>query len=644
MHNAAGILIVDQDRIIRDVNPSLCRMLRFQPEDLLGQSVELIHFTQETYERFRGKFLEALRSNESVQTEYQFRRQDGLTLWARILGARITLPNGLPGVLWSMVDTSDLHEAQEKLSYQALHDVLTGLPNRRSLDLTILNTMNQAVPQSHSLALVLMDLDNFKPVNDTFGHDVGDEVLKCIAKRLSSLLRSSDFVARMGGDEFVLLIDQTHQFSDLEAVLNKIEAVVSAPIALSNGRTVHVGLSAGVALYPQHSADNPDILLRLADQALYQSKQNKQQRTQFWAVHGEPMDRQLNAVQLALKTQSLVLFYQPIIEVATGKPVAVEALARLKNNHGELIMPDKFLGQLHSQDLLELTSQVMTQAARDVVALDQMGVCIDISINLPPELISDQTMPALHALVASSPIAPSRIIFELLEGRALQEPEQALLHLIALREQGVRLALDDMGIAYSSLQRMRDLPLDKVKLDKTFAHNLVHQPKEINIVRSVQKLAYNSKVDLIVEGIETPELLDVARVMRIPFVQGFEVGRPMPFSELAAFLAQERPLPDKNEPTTLLGVYAALFAHHDLVHKIIQKTPHLIKPEGLCTSDNCAIHHALIRLNITDKDHPIHQAHRALHHALHHALVDKSDKHAITQAREALEDAILDAC
>lgn len=640
-HNAAGILIVDQNRVIYDVNPSLCAMLMFRAEDLLGQSVALIHFSQETYDRFQGKFQEALKSNHSVHTEYQFRRQDGTTLWAKILGARINLSNGAPGVLWSMVDTSDLHDAQEKLGYQALHDALTGLPNRRSMDLAINQMMAQATRDEHSLALMLMDLDNFKPVNDTWGHEIGDEVLIRIAERLKAVLRRSDFVARMGGDEFVFLVNQVHEVCELALIFSKIETAVSAPIVLSNGQIVRVGLSAGVALFPQHNSDNPDILLRLADQALYASKEYKQQRTCFWAMHGSPVTVQLNAAQKALGAEGLVVCYQPIVEVATGQTHAVEALARLQSSDGRLLMPEQFLPQLNTQDLFELTRQVLAQALADLSRLDRAGIEMDVSINLHPRIIKDAYIPALQQQIANSPIAPTRLTFEILEGGSFDEQQHALAHLIALRAQGVQLALDDLGSAYSSLQRMRDLPVNKIKLDQSFVRNLARQPNEINFVRSIQKLAFSTGLTLIVEGVETAELLDVLSVMRVPFIQGFAVGKPMPLDELILFLNSAQRRLNTHEPTTLLGVYAALFSHHELVHKVIRRNPHLINTAALCTGDACPIHHALIHMNITDADHPIHRAHHALHQAFHLALEDRAEARAIDKARIVLENAIL---
>lgn len=641
VHNAAGILIVDQNRVIYDVNPSLCTMLMFRADDLLGQSVALIHFSQETYDRFQGKFQEALGSNHSVHTEYQFRRQDGSTLWAKILGARITLSDDAPGVLWSMVDTSDLHDVQEKLSYQALHDALTGLPNRRSMDLAINQMMAQATRDEHSLALMLMDLDSFKPVNDTWGHEIGDEVLIRIAARLKLVLRRSDFVARMGGDEFVFLVNQIHDVCELELIFSKIETAVSAPIELSNGQIVRVGLSAGVALFPQHNSDNPDILLRLADQALYASKEYKQQRTRFWAMHGSPVNVQLNTAQKALGAEGLVVCYQPIVEVETGQTRAVEALARLQNSDGRLLMPEQFLPQLNTQDLFELTRQVLAQALVDLSRLDRAGIEIEVSINLHPRVIVDAYIPALQQQIASSPIAPTRITFEILEGGSFDEQQHALAHLIALRAQGVQLSLDDVGSAYSSLQRMRDLPVNKIKLDQSFVRNLARQPNEINFVRSIQKLAFSTGLTLIVEGVETAELLDVLSVMRVPFIQGFAVGKPMPLDELILFLNSTQHRLNTHEPTTLLGVYAALFSHHELVHKVIWRNPHLINTAALCTSDACPIHHALIHMNITDRNHPIHRAHHALHQAFHQALEDQAESHAIDKAKIALENAIL---
>lgn len=642
-HNAAGILIVDRHRMIIDANPALCRMMGYPAGELIGQSAARIHFDEQTFETFRTEFSHAL-THGSIETEYQFRRQNGSTLWARILGAGIALADGSPGVLWSIIDTSDLHFAQQKLGYQALHDPLTGLPNRRSFERALALAIAEAAHQERLLAVVLLDLDNFKPINDQYGHEVGDLVLTTIADRLRDALRRSDFVARLGGDEFVLLLGGCQYFEEINPILSKLETAIRVPLRLPNGVNIGIELSAGIALYPQHESGNAEVLLRYADQAMYLNKQQKQRRAHCWSQYGVPVALKENPAQQQLNTGALELWYQPIFANASQQIVGVEALARLVAPDGSLWKPEQFLPALDTTDFLLLTQQVLTRALADLNRLDQLGHRLWVSVNLHPLSVTADGIAILQRCIAGGGIAPERITLEILEGSHFDEQTQALQQLQAIKSLGVQLALDDIGTAYSSLQRMKDLPLDKVKLDQSFVRGIAQRPQDMHFIRSIHKLAFNLGIELVVEGVETEMIRDAIFVMGVPLVQGYGLARPMPFLALCEWLTPTTTSPAPRiprQPSTLLGLYAAQFNHHEMVAKMLRSNAHLLNPNTVGDAECCPIHHALHALNLAADD-PLFALHEAIHTGFVRCLSQQEHWKAAEDRQFAFEQAILD--
>ncbi|WP_407276025.1 putative bifunctional diguanylate cyclase/phosphodiesterase [Halothiobacillus sp. DCM-1] len=639
-HNAAGILIVDRHRMIIDANPALCRMMGYTSAELIGHSAARIHFNEHSFDAFRVQFSQAL-AHGSIESEYQFRRRDGNALWARILGAGIALADGSPGVLWSIIDTSDLHTAQQKLGYQALHDPLTDLPNRRSFERALELAMAEAAHRERLLAVVLLDLDNFKPINDQFGHEAGDLVLTTTAERLRNSLRQSDFVARLGGDEFVLLLGGCQQFAEIEPLLRKLDTVIRAPITLAHGQLVSVELSAGIALYPRHESSNADALLRFADQAMYQSKQYKLRRARCWALYDEPLPLKENPAQRQLNAGALTLWYQPIFANASQRVVGIEALVRLQAPDGSLWLPDQFIPALDTADLLQLTRQVLARALADLHHLDALGHSLWVSVNLHPHSVTPEGIALLKAGIDAGGIAPERITLEILESSHFDEQQQTVRLFQALRALGIRLALDDIGTAYSSLQRMRDLPIDKVKLDQSFVRGITQRPQDMHFIRSIHKLAFNLGIELIVEGVETEIIRDAVRIMGVPMIQGFGLAAPMPLPALCEWLDHTVAEPPAHrQPTSLLGLYAAQFNHHEMVAKMLRSNAHLLNPQTAGDACCCPIHQALLSLKLPPDD-PLFALHNDIHAGFARCLSQQEHWQAAEDRQLMFEQAIL---
>ncbi|MGC9258100.1 sensor domain-containing diguanylate cyclase [Desulfurella sp.] len=284
-NNAAGILIVDKNRIIVDANPSISKTLLYERAELVGRSASIIHKDQESFELFERHFRKLFeKPNENITIEYNFKRKDSSIVWAEVTGSLIELPSG-PGIIWSAIDTTELYKTRQQLKFQAFHDTLTGLANRRYLELELPKAIERANRNNNILAACMIDLDDFKSINDTFSHEAGDIVLKNIAKRLTQTLRKSDFVVRLGGDEFVILLESIKNTSHLKKIFAKIKKAVCDPIEIKPNTFVKVGLSMGVYLYSKKSPTLPDNIMRYIDIAMYESKKQKTKREDFWVIY-----------------------------------------------------------------------------------------------------------------------------------------------------------------------------------------------------------------------------------------------------------------------------------------------------------------------------------------------------------------------
>ncbi|MDR7927137.1 EAL domain-containing protein [Acidithiobacillus thiooxidans] len=549
------------------------------------------------------------------------------------------------GIMSISRDITEQKEAEERIKQMVFYDDLTPLPNRRFLEIQMEQAMARAERLDRLLAVCMLDLDNFKPVNDTYGHAAGDEVLVALGKRLPEALRKSDFVARLGGDEFVLLLEHLNNLDDLANIMKKIEDTISAPIPLSSGKSAQVGASMGVAIYPFVDADAGDKLLRLADQALYESKENKADRERSWVLFGEEIHKaQRNPAQQLLDAGGLEVWYQPILDSRTRRVVGIEALARLRDTDGTLWMPEKFLPQLQDVDLFDLSKKVLTQALADMPTVDAQDCRLWVSVNLDPVSVSEACITCLREMIAQESVDPSRISLEILEGSNFLEQQAALEHLLEMKALGVHLALDDIGSAYSSLLRLKDLPIGEIKLDQGFIRILEDRPQDLHFVGAIQELAAGLGVDLVVEGVETEDILDAVTVMGAYLLQGYAIAKPMPLAELQTFLG--RTLPHQQHPNSLLGLYAKQLVHHNALKKAILQDPKLVDYMTLVDATSCSVHADIQRL-VADGDGLLDKLHQEYHRAiavmdaLLIASPDSDDWSEVERAREALEQAII---
>ncbi|MEJ5209929.1 MAG: EAL domain-containing protein [Burkholderiales bacterium] len=425
------------------------------------------------------------------------------------------------------------------LARQALYDPLTGLANRCLLQNRLQTEIAHAHRHGFSFGVVLLDLDRFKEVNDTLGHEVGDELLREVARRLTETVRGEDTVARLGGDEYVLLL---HGLTERSAatVAKKILAALDAPF-LWQGNRIDLGASLGIALYPDH-AEDASSLIRCADIAMYAAKRSGRGWTLF-----APDQSRMNRGDLsfkgelrdALRNDELVLHYQPKIEHRTGRVVGLEALVRWNHRTKGFLGPDQFVPLAEQAGLIgALTEWVLEQALRDLARLHRQGHRLHVAVNLSARSLHDLGLPAaIEALLARTGMAPEHLMVEITESAVMASPEDSLAILTELDRMGVKLAIDDFGTGYSSLAYLKRLPVDELKIDKSFVLDMERNESDAVIVRSTIDLAHNLGLTVTAEGVENARVWELLGRLGCDRSQGYHMARPMPLEALNQWLA-----------------------------------------------------------------------------------------------------------
>jgi diguanylate cyclase (GGDEF)-like protein len=452
---------------------------------------------------------------------------------------------------------SALRAEREAQSQIARHDALTLLPNRRAFEEALPAAIAEMRRTGSAIGIGMLDLDGFKPINDRFGHAAGDHVLRCLATRLRRTLRERDFIARLGGDEFALIIHDLPNVRALEQLCDRLHAALVAPIELETGETITMAASFGITLYPEDPSE-ADTLVRHADIALYTAKYAKATRNQFWTLYSGLNNPNADTLRHSalIAAQQLEFHYQPVIAMHNGAAVAIEALARLRDGQ-TLLSPAAFLNTLTITDRLNLFEAALTHGLACLRRLDAAGHVLDLSINLDAEVLGNTPITTiLTASLAESGVAPRRIIIEILESHEFADLPSARHHLNALRAVGVKIALDDLGVEFTTLRRVQRLPVDFVKIDKSFLAEILTEPNDLLLLANFLTMSTMLSLQVCVEGVETPDMLDALRIMGVPLAQGFGIARPMAEPALLAWLGQPRPRPIKGPPQTWLGAFA----------------------------------------------------------------------------------------
>ncbi|MGC8500017.1 MAG: sensor domain-containing phosphodiesterase [Leptospirillia bacterium] len=610
-----GVSITDPSGDVLFVNEAFTAITGYSFSEMAGKNCRILQ-GRETDSSTVAAIREAIRAGAPIQCQIRNYKKDGSPFWNMLSISPVHDDAGrVVEFVGVQRDVSEVVEISRLLEHEALHDRLTGLPNRRSLDQAFERAFGRSKRYKWPLAVVMIDLDGFKPVNDTFGHEAGDRLLVAIGERLSRVLRKTDFLARLGGDEFVLLVENYAGSDEFLEVLRRVEEAATGEFRLPGGESLHVGISLGVAIdsreRPETPPVSPDALLRLADLALYESKAHKADREVPWVVYGEGVRIRKNEAQRLLADGALEVFYQPILSVATQAVVGVEALARLKAADGKMLLPEEFLGDLSSGDLFELSRQVIERVLGAMPRLLEVAPDLWVSVNIDPGSVTEKGVEVLRRMLEGAKVSPSRLFFEILEAREFGETKDALELLHQLKGLCVRLAMDDVGSAYSSLLRLKELPVDKVKLDQGFILTIESNPRDLHFVGAVQELVSRMGLSLVVEGVESESILDAMEAMGIDLLQGYAISVPLPFEGILTFL-QGFPREHHPYPRTLFGLYAISLSLHGRMSRSVRQSPSLFDPRLLSEVLNCPVEDALERVGI-DRDSEIESRHEDYH-------------------------------
>jgi diguanylate cyclase (GGDEF)-like protein len=474
----------------------------------------------------------------SLRGEVRWVRLTGETEWAG------TTPVRLVG---AMQDITEQRRREHMLQRLARHDDLTGLPNRKLFRENLELALRSADANGTNMALMLIDVDDFKTTNDTFGHDNGDRLLQEFARRLKLCFRIEDTIARIGGDEFAVVLPDSPQVEGLDRIANRIRVEMAGGFDV-DGETVEMSASLGIALYPDHAA-SPTELLRQADIALYNSKGAGRGVHCFYShAMGEQLalrHRTLTAIRGAIVAREIMPFYQPIVRASDYQPVGLEALVRWVRQEDQVVPPALFMAALTDPLLGTVIGEIMlTAVANQIAAWQEEG-------NGGPRLgqcgVRPDRLARLRAGAAQSAgaynVPPHLVSVEITEDVILSQDRHALVGALnALSAAGIKIDFDDFGTGYASLTHLKEYPVDRIKLDRSFISQLPHDRESLGIVRAVISLAHELNKEVIAEGVETAEQAALLADMGCDFLQGYLFSKPMPAAEAGEYL-RRRPEP-----------------------------------------------------------------------------------------------------
>lgn len=421
----------------------------------------------------------------------------------------------------------------QALQHQATHDSLTGLPNRVLLNQRLAQAIKSADTGGRSVSLVMMDLDRFKEINDTLGHDVGDRLLQAVGERLQKVLWGSDTVVRLGGDEFALLLPLADS-SHTAQVIGKVLLALSETFTIK-GLNLELDASLGIAVYPEDSKSAVELISH-ADVAMYQAKQRGERHMRYDAgqdPHSLARLTLMGDLRHATDRGEVSLYYQPKIDVRSQQVVGVEALLRWRHPQHGMVPPDSFIAHAEQTGIIKpLTYWILNEAIRQRAEWNAAGIALPVSVNLSARVVQDVLLPGQVAgLLERHGVRADQLELEITETAIMNDPLRAMQVLGELDTMGVRLSIDDFGTGYTSLAQLKKLPVDEVKIDRSFVLNMLRDANDTMIVRSIIDLAHNMNRVVVAEGVESRKILDALADLQCDVVQGYFYSKPLPAAE-----------------------------------------------------------------------------------------------------------------
>lgn len=547
-HANIGVAILSLDGRMLRVNRPLCQLLGYSESDMLAMNFYYlippsdlnnlqIHIQQLIDKKIK-----------SFQSEQQCFRKNGEALWIMSTLSLIRDDDEKPIYFILQIQNITLQKkAEERLRHMAYHDPLTSLANRNKLEQFISHILASARRHQQGFALLFLDLDRFKNINDTLGHESGDVLLQIIAERLLSSVRSTDMVARLAGDEFVLLITDVKKTESVALIAQKIlESVMK--VVVVKGQEIYITTSIGISLYP-YDGQNMQTLMKNADLALYRSKEHGRNNYQFYTLEmtskaQEKMALQ-NALGHALVKNEFLLHYQPKMDLKTRRITGIEALLRWKNKEYGMITPDEIVALAEETGLIIPVSEwVLKTACRQLKSWQEIGLTsLTMAVNCSARQFKQATfVDDILQTITEIGLAPQSLEIEVTESTIMQDPENTLRVLYALKDLGVQIAIDDFGTGYWSLNNLRRLSVDKIKIDKTFIKQITVDETSAAITRAIIAMVNKLGITSIAEGVETREQYEFLAKEGCTEIQGYYLTQPLSDEGMTRFL--KHPIPD----------------------------------------------------------------------------------------------------
>jgi diguanylate cyclase (GGDEF)-like protein/PAS domain S-box-containing protein len=541
-NSATAVLITDLSGRIEYVNAKFTDVTGFSSEEAIGRNPRILQSELTPLSVFSDLWTTIL-NGDVWRGELQNRRKNGEVYWSYASISPLRDDQGeITHFIGNLEDINDRKNAETTIEKLAYYDPLTGLPNRRLLQDRLLLAMKRSHRQGSSVALLYLDLDRFKTINDSLGHHAGDLLLLQMAQRFMGLLRNDDIVCRLGGDEFAIILHDIARNEFAAQVAEKLIAVAGAPVVINEAEVV-VTVSIGIALYPK-DADDGEVLAKHADIALYQAKAEGKNTYRFYAdEQNEAFHDRLGiegALRHALSSGELALHYQPKVCLTRKKTIGVEALLRWNSAKYGAMSPLSFI-QLAEETrlIIPIGEWVLRTACLQQVQWLQQGLDLDIAVNLSAVQFNHPSLiEVIAAIIAETGIRPERLELELTESALVGNPESAAKILVQLRKLGVGIAIDDFGTGYSSLSYLKTFPVNVLKIDRSFVMDLAHNAGDRAIARSIVDLAGNLGMKTVAEGVETVEQSDILTEIGCDYLQGFLYAKPVPAAELPALVEE----------------------------------------------------------------------------------------------------------
>ncbi|HJW51520.1 MAG TPA: bifunctional diguanylate cyclase/phosphodiesterase [Burkholderiaceae bacterium] len=583
-NDSVGIVTVCDGEVMQ-CNASAARLFGWEPERLLGQSAAVFFASQDEFQGFANRIGDALNAGGSPAIEWRTRRSDGTTFWARLLVKSIT-PGGPGGeTVWMIEDITarkamevalsrvreeleqrvraahdelawsnerlvaemyERSEVEERARRVSLYDTTTTLPNRRLLESRLDEAVRNHQLAGDRLAVLVIDIDDFTKLNDALGHRVGDALLRQVATRLIDTVRTSDLVARVGSDEFAVVLGRLRHLDDAEHVATKLGELLSGPYEV-DAEQVTATVSIGVAGFPADGA-GPEMLLRNADAALSYAKSRGKANVQLFEprMNADLLERlQLEAaLRRAIDRREFEVHFQPRINLSTGKVVGAEALLRWRHPEKGMLEPGAFIMVAEDAGLMQPIGEIVLSAACQAArGWNMAGVGeILVSVNLSPrEFRGRSLLPMVSQALIDSGLDAERLEVEITESSLMRDLDKAEQVLVGLQTMGVRIALDNFGTGYSSLSNLRRFPLNALKIDGQFVRAAPDDEADARIVAALVGLATGLGLHVVAEGVETEQQLKFVRNCGCDEAQGFVISRALPAAEFEQFIRQRLP-------------------------------------------------------------------------------------------------------